>query len=210
MIGFFGLVFGIGWAFWLALGHERIHRSLEERAAVAAEKNVHEDIGPADVHPQMDAHDMQQGHSHNGGTNGHGVPESGAEAMGHEGADAHFTGAHANPVIELSHTRLTRGHLHAMGLGLVTLAVSLMLAFTRASGIIKASASILTGLGGLVYPFAWIVMGYRTPSLGPGGAEASVIFIAGPGVALVAVGVLAAAFFVARDILRGRGAWAGT
>lgn len=205
LIGFFGLVFGIGWAFWLVLGHEGIHQSLEERAAVAAGKNVREDTGPADVRSQTGAPSTQQGHSHKGGARGHGVPESGAEAMGHEGVSPHFTGAHDNPVIELSHIRLTRGHLHAMGLGLVTLAVSLTLAFTTAGGIIKTSVSTLTGIGRLIYPFAWIVMGYRTPSLGPEAAEASVLYIAGPGVALVAFGVLIAAFFVARDILRGQG-----
>ena len=35
LIGLIGILFGIGWAFWLVLGHERIHTSLEAgRAAL--------------------------------------------------------------------------------------------------------------------------------------------------------------------------------
>lgn len=35
LIGLLGIIFGIGWAFWLILGHESIHSSLEaSRAAL--------------------------------------------------------------------------------------------------------------------------------------------------------------------------------
>jgi len=102
--------------------------------------------------------------------------------------------------MELSHTRLRRGHVHSMGLGLVTIVISLVLAFTSAADKIKTIAPVLAGLGGIIYPFAWIVMGYRTPSLGPNAAEASVMMIAGPGVALVVLGIFTAAFFLLKDI----------
>src|SRR3989304_4922359 len=136
LIGLLGLTFGIGWAFWLVLGHERIHKNLEERAA-----------------EKKEMHSLIQ------------LLEPGS----------------------------------AMGLGLVTIAISFILAFTSAPEKIKTVASILTGLGGLIYPFAWIVMGYRTPNLGPGGAEASVTVIAGPGVALVALGIFTAGVFLLKD-----------
>ena len=103
--------------------------------------------------------------------------------------------------MELTHTRLMRGHLHAMGLGLGTIIISFVLLFTSAGSWIKTAASTMTGLGGVICTLAWIAMGYRTPSLGPELAEASVTVIAGPGVGLFLVGVLAAVFFMAKDML---------
>ena len=112
----------------------------------------------------------------------------------------HFEGGHDSPIMELAHTRLKRGHLHAMGLGLLAIAISFIFAFTTAPDRIKTAASILTGLGGLIYPFAWIVMGYRTPGLGPNAAEASVTIIAGPGIALVLLGIFTAGLFLLKDL----------
>ena len=112
----------------------------------------------------------------------------------------HGEGAHDSPIVKEAHERLTRGHVHAMGLGLLTIAISLVLAFTTAPDMIKTAASILTGLGGLIYPFAWIVMGYRTPSIGPDAAEASVTVIAGPGVGLILLGIFTASVFLLKDI----------
>ncbi|MBI5286090.1 MAG: hypothetical protein HY878_00675 [Deltaproteobacteria bacterium] len=167
LIGLLGLILGINWAFWLVLGHDRIHESLEKRRAGLIQplktgdvQAIKKEEGPADKHE--------------------------------------------DPIIELSHRRLLRGHLHLMGLGLVTIVLSLTLTFTSAPDKIKTIASILTGLGGLIYPLAWIVMGYRTPSLGPEGAEASVVTIAGPGVAFVSLGILTAIVFLLRDVFAKR------
>lgn len=110
------------------------------------------------------------------------------------------SGVGFDAVMELSHTRLRRGHLHAMGLGLVTIAVSFILVFTSAPNRIKVIAPILTGIGGIIYPFAWIVMGYRTTALGPDMAEESATIIAGPGVALVMFGLVAAIGFILKDV----------
>jgi len=57
----------------------------------------------------------------------------------------HFKGKYDNPLMEISHRRLTRGHIHAMGLGIVTIIVSLILAFTSATYRIKTIASTLQG-----------------------------------------------------------------
>ncbi|MEK6546129.1 MAG: hypothetical protein AAB257_04295 [Nitrospinota bacterium] len=43
-------------------------------------------------------------------------------------------------------------------------------------------------------------MGYRTPSLGPDAAESSVTFIAGPGIALILLGIFTAINFILKDI----------
>jgi len=51
------------------------------------------------------------------------------------------------------------------------------------------------GLGALLYPPAWILMGFRTVELGPQGAEASVLWLFGPAVGLL-IGSLIALFAV--------------
>lgn len=163
LIGLLCLIFGIGWTFYLVLGHERIHKSLEK---VTIEK----------LH-----HDTEESHQHS------------AE-------DGKKQDIHESPVAELAHRRLVRGHLHAMGLGLVSITVSLILAFTSAKNGVKTIVSTLTGIGGAIYPIAWIVMGYRTPSLGLEGAEASVVVIAGPAVILILTGIFTAIIFLVKDI----------
>ena len=225
LIGLLGLTFGIGWAFWLVLGHERIHKSLEERAA--EKKEMHSLIQLLEPGSAMAHTDIKVGEglvpskrettrvspTANEDSHQHadeGKPQQKGEHMQMMGEGEHMMqtgedehqhneGMHDSPIIDLSHKRLTRGHLHAMGLGLVTIAISFILAFTSAPEKIKAVASILTGLGGLIYPFAWIVMGYRTPNLGPAGAEASVTVIAGPGVGLVLLGIFTAGVFLLKD-----------
>jgi len=219
LIGLLGLTFGIGWAFWLVLGHERIHKSLEQRAAEKKETHsLIQLLEPDSAMAHTDIKTEQEEHSHGQSSKDEdshqhaeeGKPQQKGEHMQMMGEGEHMMqtgedehqhneGMHDSPIIDLSHKRLTRGHLHAMGLGLVTIAISFILAFTSAPEKIKTAASILTGLGGLIYPFAWIVMGYRTPNLGPAGAEASVTVIAGPGVALVALGIFTAGVFLLKD-----------
>ncbi|MBI3752840.1 MAG: hypothetical protein HY266_02190 [Deltaproteobacteria bacterium] len=200
LIGLFGLVFGIGWAFWLVLGHERIHKSLDERAAQGIYKqggveHTHEHGEEEKSKPEEGTHAPMMGEEHHQGMMGHehqhGAPEE---------AKPHSRSIHEDPIMELSHTRLRRGHIHAMGLSIVTIALALVLMSTSAPERVKIIAPILTGLGGLIYPFAWIVMGYRTPLLGPDAAEASVTVIAGTGIALVLIGIFTAGVYLLKDI----------
>jgi hypothetical protein len=116
----------------------------------------------------------------------------------------HGEGMHDSPIMELAHKRLARGHLHLMGLGLISIAVSLILGLTSAPSFFKTITSVLTGIGGIVYPAAWIVMGYMTPRLGAAGAETYVTLIAGPGVLLVTFGIVSTIIFVLKDAF----AWA--
>ncbi|OGP29624.1 MAG: hypothetical protein A2073_07960 [Deltaproteobacteria bacterium GWC2_42_11] len=220
LIGLFGIIFGIGWAFWLVLGHERIHKSLEERAV--ERKEVHSLIqllepSNAQANTTTKAGQNEHGHaqsSKNEDTHQHaeeGKPSQKDEHMQMMGEGEHMMpaseedkhqrneGMHDSPIMELAHKRMVRGHLHAMGLGLVTIVISFLLAFTSASDRIKTIVPVLAGIGGFVYPFAWIVMGYRTPALGADGAEASVTTIAGPGVLLVLIGISTAIVFLLKD-----------
>ncbi len=195
LIGLLGFILGIGWAFFLVLGHESMHRSLENRASQAA--SIKDGV-------KGDEHGAPTGHQHGHGEEGGMEGMAGMAGMGHGAGqnEAEHTGLHDDPLMSLTHTRLARGHVHAMGLGLVTVAVSLALAFTSASQRIKTIVPVLTGIGALIYPLAWIVMGYRTPALGPEAAEQSVVTIAGPGASLVLLGILTAAAFIIKDIFK--------
>lgn len=185
LIGLLGIIFGILWAFWLVLGHEKIHEDLEKRA-VTKQGNIIQLFAPQEAY----AHSKNE------------MPA----VMGHsqgskEEAKPHVMGLHKNPDIELAHRILTRAHIHFMGLGLFTIILSLVLAFTRATDRSKTLASVAAGLGGLIYPLAWILMGYRIPAMGMAVADASVRFIAAPGVILVLSGIFVTAFFLIRDII---------
>lgn len=197
LIGLIGLLFGIGWAFWLVMGHESIHKSLEERAT---ERRMSYGLIPFLEDGNAHAHSDKQN-----------IPEETKHIHAEERSErednksnTHKHGEtedlHDDPIMKLSHSRLLKGHVHAMGLGLLTIAVCLVLAFTSSAEKIKLIASVSTGLGGIIYPFAWILMGYRTPSLGPDAAESSVIFIAGPGIALILLGIFTAINFTLKDI----------
>lgn len=212
LIGLIGIIFGIGWAFWLILGHERIHSTLEASRAASQQpvqesshhaenqiesvKHVHND-GKEHMHISKEA-TVQEDHPQH--REEHMQPKKETVAQENPSQHGHGTG-HDNPLMELAHTRLMRGHLHAMGLGLGAIIISVVLSFTSAQAWIKTAASLFAGIGGLIYPLSWIVMGYRTPSMGPELAEASVTLIVGPGVVLVLSGVLATAFFIFKDIL---------
>src|SRR3990167_3722324 len=65
LIGLLGLTFGIGWAFWLVLGHERIHKSLEQRAAEKKETHsLIQLLEPDSAMAHTDIKTEQEEHSH--------------------------------------------------------------------------------------------------------------------------------------------------
>lgn len=119
----------------------------------------------------------------------HNIDEN-SENSSHDGHDMDAGGHHNDPETELAHTRLTRGHIHAMGLGLVALVISLLYSFlTVADDKNKLMFTGAIGLGAFIYPFSWIIMGFRTTSLGAEQAELSVMFIVGPAVLLILSGL---------------------
>ena len=215
LIGLIGILFGISWAVWLVFGHEKIHSSLEasraalqqpwQEAGLHAENQIksvkHEHNDGKEHMPIKKEAAVQEDHPQRGEE--HMQVKNETVAQENPPQRGHGTG-HDNPLMELAHTRLVRGHLHAMGLGLGAIIISVVLSFTSAQAWIKTTASLFAGIGGLIYPLAWIVMGYRTPSMGPELAEASVTLIAGPGVALFVTGVLAAVIFILKDIMMKR------
>ncbi|MBI5235504.1 MAG: hypothetical protein HY886_04570 [Deltaproteobacteria bacterium] len=188
--GLLNLLFGIFWAAYITINHEAIHNDftameragIEQKAALTAPK----------VETPLHEHGAK-GHAHDKGAH-HEVKEQAVKSDHHGSARAGE-----------AHERLTRGHIHAMGLGLVTIAVSLILAFITAGARLKTLGSVSAGVGGFLYPFAWIIMGYRTVTLGAAAAAESVLPITALSVALVATGLLISMFFVVRAILKGEG-----
>lgn len=191
LIGLLTLLFGIVWAFFLVLQHERIHSFLENSARAHLEEKF---LASGHQGPPPHEHQGVEGKSvHEHGSMTHEGPAPMASPAPMEGAKPHSHGdPHENPLIETAHERLTRGHLHAMGLGVVTVSLSLLISFLGASDRVKTAASVFLATGGFFYPFAWIIMGLRTPSLGIKEAEVSVMPVAGPSVALVATGIIIA------------------
>lgn len=195
-LGILTMMFGIFWAVFLTVRHEDIHRSLNERAAAS----FHEKFVLSGAGHGADAH----GHDHSAMKMSEDESSShdhAAMSMGEEGA-AHED-LHADGVMGEAHKRLTRGHIHAMGLGLVSIAVSFILAFLNAPGRVKTFASACAGVGGLFYPFAWIIMGFRTVTLGAEGASGSVMPIVAFSVTLVLIGLLMAFYYLLKGVLKG-------
>jgi len=184
LLGLFTLIFGIIWAVFLALNHEGIHRYLDERAAVPAK-------GVAAVAGTTHSH----GHEHGAII---------AQALHHDDEEASSSShhMHEDDPMDEAHERLTKGHIHAMGLGLVAIAVSLIMVFLNAPNRIKAVASACVGVGGLFYPISWIIMGLRTVTLGAEGAEKSVVPIVALSVVLILAGVFLALIYMVRGILK--------
>lgn len=147
LIGLASIVFGIVWAFWLALGQEAVMSKLNATMSQDAIQKVE--------------------------------------------------------VLQVAIKRLGMGHSHSMGLGLLTIAVSFILAFTTAPDRLKTGGSLVSGLGGIIFPVAWIIMGCKTPALGIDGAHAAVTPLAGIGVILVLSGLIIAVGCLIRDALKG-------
>jgi len=211
LMGLLCLLFGILWAVYLTVNHESIHRQFEAAARTALEEKFvinqggHEEHGGGhgqNAQPAQDEHSaqMHEGHQH-GDAHVASTGENELAKLKEElAARASADHEHGGPVMETAHERLTRGHLHAMGLGVLTISVSLLLAFLPASGRAKTLAAACLGTGSFFYPLAWIVMGFRTTALGEAGAQASVFPMAAFSIALVSAGLLITLAYVIRWI----------
>lgn len=112
-------------------------------------------------------------------------------------------GHHGSPEMAEAHQRLAKAHVHAMGLGIMSIAVSMLLAWVPASPRSKTFAAACVGTGGLFYPLSWILMGMRTTALGSAGAEASVAPMVALSLVLIGMGLLLALAYTMRWLLRG-------
>ncbi|MBI5888535.1 MAG: hypothetical protein HZB82_07490 [Deltaproteobacteria bacterium] len=204
ILGVLCLIFGIFWAIYLIAGHESIHKSLSESAKAAMESKF---VVSPSASPEKQTGKAEHGHSD------HDMPpeiQTGKKVIVKKGAEplqevkaghVHGMGEHEDPLENVAHERLRRGHIHEMGLGILTIAVSFVLAFLTAPDRVKTFASVCIGFGSFVYPFAWIVMGYRTTAMGLDASAASVLPIAALSVPLVLLGLFITMFYLIKGLM---------
>jgi len=174
------LVSGALWAGYMATQHEALHSTFEAQVTRTQQANSQ----PQMESMNMDAMLMDQ-HAHSAGTSAddhHNAPMQTHNVGGHAAGDQH---SHSGSFAKDAMQRLLRGHIHFMGLGVLAAVLLLVTAFTSLKSCWKKVLGWTFGLGALVYPPAWILMGFRTVEMGPAGAEASVMWLFGPAVGLL-------------------------
>jgi len=199
-MGVLAIIFGALWAVYLATHHETLHggfEAAESKIKQVEMKEMQANMGMSDMNMGSAAHDHAAGES---------APHSNAQAVsrsaGHSDEHAHAgihearaQHSHSGSLATDAMQRLIRGHIHFMGIGLLTIIMLVLVASTSLKGCWKQVFGWTFGLGALMYPPSWILMGFRTVELGPESAEASVMWLFGPAVALL-IGSLIALFCV--------------
>lgn len=169
------MIAGALWAGFLATQHERLHGHFSEQEAVAEASRMQ--------HLMEDLATTEPDHMHAPGTPAGHHHDSPREDDATHAAEAMHS--HSGSLATDAMQRLLRGHIHFMGLGALVAALLLVLAFTSLRRGWKVLVAWAAGIGMIAYPPAWIVMGFRTVELGPQAAEASIMWLFGPAVALL-------------------------
>jgi hypothetical protein len=92
--------------------------------------------------------------------------------------------------VSIAWRNIQRAHFHAQGLGALGIGICLVLGFSWVSAPIKRWLALATGLGALLYPICWLMIGLRVGSMGEEAAHASVDWLAGLSVPLFFGGML--------------------
>ncbi len=160
------LILGIMWAGYLATHHEQLHSGFEkqETALKAGEMIRH-------AHGQDKALHANSEHA--------------------DDAPAEASHQHSRNLAMDAMQRLMRGHIHWMGLGILSAVMLLIVTLTSLKTGWKKTLGWTFGIGTLAYPVAWIVMGFRTVVMGPEAAEASVMWLFGPAAGLLLASLIA-------------------
>jgi hypothetical protein len=85
---------------------------------------------------------------------------------------------------------IQRAHFHAQGLGALGVGIILVLGMSWVSASVKRWLAIATGLGALLYPFTWLLMGMRIGSMGKKAAHTSVDWLAAVSIPLFFGGMM--------------------
>ncbi len=157
------MIFGALWAGFLATQHAGLHAEFEAQLETQFES-------------KQSAIEQAESMHHN-----HTAHESGKHMHAAAGDEHSHTGSLPEDAMQ----RLLRGHIHFMGLGVLTAVLLLVTAFTSLKPCWKKALGWSFGIGTLAYPPAWILMGFRTVMLGPETAEASVMWLFAPAVGLL-------------------------
>jgi len=164
------MILGALWAGYMASQHERLHAGFEAQEA---------QMQPAQIEHLLEG--MSKDSTDTGYSHSHDAPPP-ADAAEPAPSEQH---SHSGSLAKDAMQRLLRGHIHFMGLGVLAAVLLLITAATSLKPCWQRLLGWSFGLGALAYPPAWILMGLRTIELGPEGAEASVMWLFGPAVALL-------------------------
>jgi hypothetical protein len=178
------LIMGALWAAYIATHHEQLHGSFEKQEAVVKNAEMKHHM------QELDMSGMTIGHAYAEGAGSHSHHET---SVG--GAEEVHQHSHSGSLATDAMQRLLRGHIHFMGIGIMTIVMLILVSITSLKSCWKKVFGWTFGLGALLYPPAWILMGFRTVEFGPQGAEASVLWLFGPAVGLL-IGSLIALFAV--------------
>jgi len=179
IMGILALIFGALWAAYLATHHEQLHGAFETQQQEIQQQHQQEMTQGMSMDNMGEMHG---GHSHDEATH---APHT---AGGHEQAAQHsHSGSLANDAMQ----RLLRGHIHAMGLGVLVCVLLLVTTLTTIKDCWKKTLGFTFGLGALLYPPAWVIMGFRTVEFGPQAAEASIMWLFAPAVGLLLASMVA-------------------
>ncbi len=189
-MGLLALILGVLWVAYIATHHEKLHGGFEAAEAQVKQAHMQEHMQAMKAEMNMDGMNMDS------------VPSNHTEVAPHQHEDMHHhhggmhhQHSHSGSLAMDAMERLIRGHIHFMGVGLLVILMLILVAATALKDTWKKVFAWTFGLGALMYPPAWILMGFRTVELGPQGAEASVMWLFGPAVALL-IGSLIALFCV--------------
>jgi len=98
-----------------------------------------------------------------------------------------------------------RAHLHAGGIGSITIGASLVLALLSSRPGLKTAASVLLGMGAVGYPLFWMLAGLRAPGLGTtAAAKESLRWLAIPSSGALAIGGVLTLALVIADLFIAR------
>jgi len=176
ILGVAALVMGALWAAYMATHHEKLHGAFEQQQQA---QKIMKDMTMG----AMNEAGMGHTHSSQASVNHHeSQPDTRQEGGGHGGNAQH---SHSGSLAKDAMQRLLRGHIHAMGLGVLVCVLLLVVAFTSLKDVWKKVFGLTFGVGAVLYPPAWVIMGFRTVELGPEAAEASIMWLFGPAVGLL-------------------------
>jgi len=185
------LIMGALWAAYIATHHEQLHGAFEQQEAVAKKAEMKH------LMQELDMSGMTIGHAHAAGTGSHAHHDAAGGGVMEEAHQHSHSGSLAKDAMQ----RLLRGHIHFMGIGIMAIVMLILVSITALKSCWKKAFGWTFGLGALLYPPAWILMGFRTVEFGPQGAEASVLWLFGPAVGLLVGSLLALFIFMAVECI---------
>jgi len=185
ILGIVALMMGGLWAVYMATNHETLHGAFEKQQEAIQQQQAQRMMKDMDMGGMDTMGEAEMGHTHGSGMseNHHeSAPDMHQEGGGHGSSAQH---SHSGSLAKDAMQRLLRGHIHAMGLGVLVCVLLLIVAFTSLKEVWKKVFGLTFGLGAVLYPPAWVIMGFRTVELGPEAAEASIMWLFGPAVGLL-------------------------